>query len=134
MEIVVGLVLAVGVGLGATWVGFDRDRALYPAITVVVASYYALFAILGGSQHALILECVVAAAFIAASVAGFRTSLWIVVLALAGHGVFDLVHGRFIDNPGLPTWWPAFCASYDVAAAGYLAWLLLRRRVPAHAV
>ncbi|HET6463596.1 MAG TPA: hypothetical protein VFH33_07330, partial [Candidatus Krumholzibacteria bacterium] len=60
---------------------------------------------------------------------GFKSSLWLVVAALAGHGIFDSFHGRVISNPGVPDFWPAFCAAYDVTAAGYLAWLLLRKRV-----
>ena len=30
----------------------------------------------------------------------------------------------------MPAWWPGFCLTYDVAAAGYLAWIL-RSRLPA---
>ena len=62
---------------------------------------------------------------------GFRSSLWLAVLALAAHGMFDLVHGRIIANPGVPVWWPPFCLTYDIAAAGYLAWLLRSGRVRA---
>ena len=69
------------------------------------------------------------AAFIAAAVVGFKSSLWLVALALAVHGVFDLVHGRLIFNPGVPAWWPAFCSAYDVVAGAYLAWLLKSNRV-----
>ncbi|HEY8258753.1 MAG TPA: hypothetical protein VIG08_13935 [Gemmatimonadales bacterium] len=61
-------------------------------------------------------------------------SLWIVVAGLAAHGVFDALHDRLIANPGVPEWWPQFCGMYDVVAAGYLAWLLLRRVVPARAL
>lgn len=53
--------------------------------------------------------------------------------ALAAHGIFDLVHGSVISNPGVPTWWPEFCLAYDVTAAVYLAWLLTSGRVRAAA-
>jgi hypothetical protein len=46
-------------------------------------------------------------------------------------GVFDLVHAAVISNPGVPGWWPAFCLTYDVTAAAYLAWLLTSGRVRA---
>lgn len=131
MALLIGAVLAIVVGLMATGVGMDRDRALYPAITMVVASYYVLFAILGGSTPALWIETVVALVFVALAMAGFRGSLWLAVAALGAHGLLDLVHGRLIANPGVPAWWPPFCMSYDVAAAAYLAWLLKRGRVPA---
>ena len=32
--------------------------------------------------------------FVVAAVAGFKSSAWIVVAALAGHGVFDAFHGN----------------------------------------
>jgi hypothetical protein len=131
VALLVGAFLAVAVGLFATSVGLDRDRAFYPTVTIVIASYYALFAIMGASTHALILESLVGAVFCAAAVSGFRSSLWVVVVALAAHGVFDLVHGRLISNPGVPGWWPPFCLTYDISAAGYLAWLLRRGRIRA---
>jgi len=133
MPLIVGVLLALGVGLLARVVGLDRDRAFYPAVTLVVASYYALFAVLGESSHALLLESLVGVVFLVVAMIGFRSSLWLVALALAGHGVFDLVHGGLIANPGMPVWWPEFCMAYDVAAAGFLAWLLKSGRVPAAA-
>jgi hypothetical protein len=116
------------VGIWATWVGLDRDRAFYPTVTIVIAAYYGLFAIMGGSSHALAMECIFIIGFVTASVLGFKRNLLWVVGALAGHGVFDLFHGLFIVNPGVPRWWPAFCIAYDVTAAAYLAWLLYRTR------
>jgi hypothetical protein len=90
----------------------------------VVASYYDLFAVIGGSAPALSVETGVFVLFAAAAVAGFKFNPWILVAGLALHGVFDLVHGDLVLNPGVPGWWPAFCMSYDVAAAIYLAWRL----------
>jgi len=127
----VGALLAVTVGFFATTVGLDRDRAFYPTVTIVVASYYALFAIMAASMRALMLELLVGAVFLALAATGFRSSLWVVVVALAAHGIFDLAHGSVIANPGVPGWWPAFCLTYDVTAAGYLAWLLSRGRIRA---
>jgi hypothetical protein len=102
-------------------------------VLIVIASYYALFAVMGGSGRALATELIAILAFQAAAVAGFRTSLWVVVVALAAHGLFDLTHSRLIANPGLPVWWPSFCLTYDVVAAAYLAWLLSTSRVRAAA-
>src|SRR5258706_15928640 len=91
---------------------------------IVIASYYALFAIMGGSLGTLAIELVAIAVFVGASIAGFKSSLWIVAAALAAHGLFDVVHGRLIANPGVPPWWPPFCMTYDVVASGYLALIL----------
>ena len=131
MAFLVGAILALTVGLSASFIGFDRDKAFYPTVMVVIASYYALFAVMGGSLQALAIESLVIIAFLGASVAGFKLSLWFVVVALAAHGAFDFVHGHVVENPGVPAWWPQFCLAYDVMAAGYLAWLLARAK--AHA-
>lgn len=128
--LLIGTFLAIAVGLLATASRLDRDRAFYPTLMMVIAALYALFAVLGDSTHALVLESLVGAGFLVAAVAGFRSSLWLVVIALAAHGIFDFVHAGFISNPGVPAWWPAFCGAYDVTAAAYLAWLLRSGRVP----
>jgi hypothetical protein len=131
VALLVGAFLALAVGLFATSLGLDRDRAFYPTVTIVIAAYYVLFAVMGASTHVLILESLVGAVFLAVAVSGFRSSLWLVVVALAAHGMFDLVHGRVISNPGVPSWWPQFCLTYDVSAAAYLAWLLKCGRIRA---
>ena len=127
MPYVIGIVLSVGVALFARYVGFDRDRAFYPTVMIVIASYYVLFAAMGGSVQTVIVESVVMTLFAGAAVAGFKSSPWIVVVALASHGVFDAVHGHVIENAGVPAWWPAWCLAYDVGAAASLGWLLRRR-------
>ena len=131
MALLVGASLAFVVDLFATVVGLDRDRAFYPTVTIVIASLYALFAVMGASAHALALESLAGGVFVAGAVIGFRSSLWVVVLSLAAHGIFDHAHGSVIANPGVPSWWPEFCLAYDVTAAGYLAWLLKSGRIRA---
>lgn len=61
----------------------------------------------------------------------FRRSLWIVGGGLFCHGVYDLVHSRFIDSAGVPAWLPVFCLAHDATAVLYLAVLLRRSTVPA---
>jgi hypothetical protein len=62
VALLVGALLGIAVGLFATSTGLDRDRAFYPVVTIVTASYYALFAVMGGSPHALVLESLVGTA------------------------------------------------------------------------
>ena len=134
MSIAVGVVLALVVCGSTTFFGLDRDRALYPVVMLVIASYYALFAVMGGSTQVLLIESAVAAVFMGLAVVGFKSTLWLVVIALAAHGVFDLAHPHVYANPGVPAWWPSFCLAYDVVAAAYLAWLLASQKVRARAV
>jgi hypothetical protein len=119
----VGIVLACSVSLAARAVGFDRDRAFYPTVLIVVASYYVLFAAIASSPSAILAESATMTVFLILAVIGFKGSRWLLVVGLAGHGLFDIVHGRIIDNPGVPAWWPAFCMAYDLVAAGCFAWL-----------
>lgn len=128
MAYVIGVVLALGVALFARRVGLDRDRAFYPTVMIVIASYYVLFAAMGGSGHAVFLESIVMAGFATAAIVGFKRSEWVIVAALAGHGVFDALRGNVIENPGVPAWWPPFCLAFDVVAAACLAWIIVRQR------
>ena len=127
MEYLIGVGLAVVVCAFATLVGFDRDSVFYPTLVIVVAHYYVLFAVIGSSTRVLVWESLIAGAFLVLAVAGFKKNLWLIVAALVGHGVFDFLHHRFIQNQGVPVWWPGFCLSFDVLASGFLAMLLMRR-------
>lgn len=129
MEYVVGIVLGIAVGVSTTLVGMDRDRALYPAILVVVASYYSLFAVMAGSNEALVIETAVGLVFAVTAFASFRTSLWLAAAGLIGHGIFDIARVGLIDNPGVPAYWPGFCSSIDVVLGAYLGWLIYRDRI-----
>ena len=126
MPLIVGLALAIGVGIFAVVSGFDRDRAFYPTLLIVIASYYCLFAVLGGGSPPLLgLEVALLALFAGLAVIGFRSSLWFVAAGLLAHGLSDFVRGDLISNPGVPIWWPMFCGGFDVAAAAFLAWRLV---------
>ena len=127
MEYLIGIGVGVVVGVFAMMTGFDRDRVFYPTLVPVIATYYILFAAIGSSTRALALESLMAIVFGALAVAGFKKNLWLIVAALAGHGVFDFVHHLFIQNPGVPAWWPGFCLSCDVILGAFLAMLLMRR-------
>ena len=132
MPVIWGVTLAVAAALLGRLAGFDRDRAFYPIVLIVVASYYDLFAVIGGSRSDLIEELIATLLFAGAAILGFRTSLWLVAVGLAAHGIFDAFHEGLVANPGVPAWWPAFCGAYDVAASLCLA-LLLRLSPPPRA-
>ena len=130
MEYVIGIAGAVAVGLFGTVIGFDKERSFYPVVLIVIATLYLLFAVMANSTGSLVAETIPALVFVAMAALGFRKSPWFVVAGLALHGVFDFFHHLVIANPGVPVWWPGWCLSYDVVAAGYLAALILIRRTP----
>ena len=127
MEYLIGIVLAGVVFAFAMLAGFDRDRAFYPTLLIVIATYYILFAVMGTSVQAQLIESLVAGWFLIVAVAGFKKNLWLVAAALAAHGVFDLFHHLIIENPGVPVWWPGFCMAFDVFFGVLLAVRLMRR-------
>jgi hypothetical protein len=126
MEYLIGLILAAAtVGL-ATGIGLARERSFYPTVLIVIGSYYVLFAAMAASRRTLVVESVVAGIFLLFAVIGFKRNLWLVVVALIGHGIFDFVHHFFIDNPGVPHWWPGFCLAFDALLGVFLALRLIR--------
>jgi hypothetical protein len=126
MEYLIGLILAAVTIYLATGVGLGRDRSFYPTVLIVIGSYYVLFAAMAGSRRTLVIESVVATIFLLFAVFGFKRNLWLVVVALIGHGAFDFVHHFFIDNLGVPRWWPGFCLAFDALLGVFLAVRLIR--------
>ena len=98
MEYLIGVILTLAVATFASVVGFDRERAFYSTVLIVIASYYALFAVIGASTRTLIIESIVAGVFVLFAVLGFKgnrvpkpsdvqeeptcSALWVVVAGL----------------------------------------------------
>ncbi len=120
MEYLIGVVLALATVVFARVVGLDRDRAFYPTVLIVVASYYILFAAMGADGRTLAKESVIFLGFAAVAVVGFKSDLRYVAAALVGHGVFDFIHRHQIANPGVPKWWPGFCLAFDVVMGAWM--------------
>ncbi|TFW09460.1 hypothetical protein E4K72_05970 [Oxalobacteraceae bacterium OM1] len=130
MDYFVGLILSIAACGTARLAGFDRERGFYPTILCVIATYYVLFAAMGGGGQAVLLESMIATVFMGIAVAGFKGNLWAVVLALAVHALFDLMHHHILRNDGVPGWWPGSCMAFDIVAAVCLGALLLKRALP----
>ena len=98
MEYLIGLMLSLAVTGFATAIELDRERAFYPTVLIVIASYYVLFAVMGGSSRALLAEIIVASGFLLFAVPGFCLTFDVVFgVWLAGR----LVRGSaFNPQPG----------------------------------
>ncbi|MGH9521115.1 MAG: DUF6010 family protein [Terriglobales bacterium] len=123
MAYLIGVILAAATAVLAVFIGFERERAFYPTLLIVIATYYILFAAMGAGGRTLIAESLVATIFLVVAVLGYRKSAWIVAAALCGHGIFDFFHHLLIANPGVPQWWPGFCLAFDVTLA---VWVMAR--------
>lgn len=126
--IIIGGIASLLTFIIATGFGLGRDRAFYPTVMIVVASYYVLFAVTGDTSRTVLVELVIAAGFTALALAGHKYSPWLVAAALVLHGAFDLVHGALVHNAGVPANWPVFCMTYDVMVGAFLGWRLYARK------
>lgn len=114
IPLLVGVLTAVAIAVLAKSTRFDQDRSFYPTVLIVIASYYVLFAVMGGSPHALVWELVVAVAFSTMAIIGGLYLPLLVGVGIVAHGLFDLVYFTMMENAGVPDWWPGFCGSLDV--------------------
>jgi hypothetical protein len=90
---------------------------------VIIASVYIGFAVADGRPFVVAAEIGVASAFVIMATLAIK-SPWLVVIALAAHGIKDLWQHRthFVANT---RWWPPFCLVVDFVAAVVIAVLLL---------
>lgn len=130
MEYLVGVVLALAVGVFAAAVGFDRDRSFFPVVLVIVGSCYVLFATMAPTGRPLVPEIMGASLFVVLAVIGFKRNLWLVVAGTVGHGVFDLIHHHVIEDSGVPAFWPGFCMAFDVVFGAWAALRLVKGGAP----
>jgi hypothetical protein len=105
---------------------------VYAIGLLVLPGLYAFFALRIGDQAIGLREMTYGLPFIAAGLIfafmSVRTSALVVGSFWILHALYDLAHDRFITNPGVPDWYPAFCFSVDVVVGVYLLWL--PRRLP----
>ena len=78
MEYLIGWFLSLAVAGLAIIIGLDRERAFYPTVLIVIASYYALFGVMAASRRALVIEIVVASGFLLIAIIGYKRNLWLV--------------------------------------------------------
>jgi len=108
------------------------QRWLYAMGLLVLPSLYALFALRAGEPAVGAAEMLYGIPFLAAglvfTLVGIRHSAVFVGAFWLLHGLYDLVHGRWLANPGVPAWYPVWCCAVDVVVGAYLLWL--SRRIP----
>jgi hypothetical protein len=90
----------------------------------LIAAVYVGFAVGDGRKAVLVVEIVVAFAFVLCATLAMASFPWLIVIGLVGHGLKDLWQHRtqFVANT---RWWPPFCLVVDVVAAALTAGFLL---------
>jgi hypothetical protein len=126
----------IGVAVGVLTIGLARlirgQRWLYALGLLTLPSLYALFALQAGEQAVGVKEMIYGIPFVVVglvfAMVGVRQSAVVVGAFWILHALYDLTHGQFFTNPGVPDWYPVFCFSVDVVVGAYLLWL--SRRIP----
>ena len=104
------------------------DSVAWPLFLVTLPVYYMLFGVLVMDGSAVLQELLYGLPFIVTGLLVWRmrskNALIIVALAWISH---DFYHDHFFQNPGVFSWYPAFCAIVDITVGVYL--LIYYRRV-----
>lgn len=89
---------------------------VYALGLALIASIYVGFAVADGRARIIVVECLVAMAFVVVAAAGITGSAWLLAFGLAAHGVKDAWQQRRQYVSGT-RWWPPFCAAVDWVVA-----------------
>ena len=122
IPLAIGAVMAIVLAVLSRVTKFDKDRSFFATLLIVIATYYVLFAFL--SFESLFVEIAVASAFSVVALAGALRWPMLVGVGILMHGVFDFFHVYLIANSGVPEWWPAFCAGFDIVFGIWVIYLV----------
>jgi hypothetical protein len=113
--------VAVGLAQAATPLLFWwlNTATVYAIGTVGIAFIYIGFAVADGRPKVIAVESGVAMGFVILAAVAVTGSPWLLVAALAGHGLKDLWQHRthFVANT---RWWPPFCMTIDWVVAAII--------------
>jgi hypothetical protein len=121
----------IGVSVGVLTIGPARlirgERWLYALGLLTLPSLYANFALQAGEPAVGVKEMIYGIPFIAAGLVfafvSVRQSAVVVGAFWILHALWDLTHGQFFTNAGVPGWYPVFCFSVDIVVGVYVLWL-----------
>jgi hypothetical protein len=118
--------VAVGILQAASPLAFPwlDPATVYAFGLAFIAAVYIGFAVADGRPRVLVVEIVVAAAFVLAAALGVVGPGWLLVLGYVGHGLKDLWQHRSHFVAGT-RWWPPFCLVVDWTLAAILVVLLV---------
>jgi hypothetical protein len=102
----------------------DLDAWAWPLFLVTLPVWYMLFGLLAMDGTAILNELLYGLPYIATGLLVWKMKsvpvLILVAVAWISHGFYDYYHDVFFVNPGVFSWYPAFCALVDISVGGYL--------------
>ena len=102
--------------------GILAERSGAAMLLAAIAVFYPVFAAIDADPLAIALHLAIFAGFAALALRGFRDGLYLIAGGLIAHGIFDICL-MFTQITG-PTWWPPFCASFDLIAGASILRLI----------
>lgn len=110
------------------------DALALPIFLATLPVYYMLFGLLAMDGSVVFKELLYGMPYIATGLLVWRVrsriTVMVVALAWISHGFYDYYHDFIFVNPGVFSWYPAFCALVDVAVGAYLLLSLNRLANP----
>jgi len=99
----------------------DRAWAMFLA---ALPMFYMLFGVLALDAQVILQEFLYGLPFILSGLLvlklGKRVGIFVLGLAWLSHGFYDYFHDLLFVNPGVFSWYPAFCATVDIVAGLYI--------------
>ncbi|MFT7689190.1 MAG: hypothetical protein ACI9FB_004558 [Candidatus Azotimanducaceae bacterium] len=100
------------------------DAWAWPIFLTTLPLYYMMFGLLVMDGRAILNELLFGLPYFITGLLAWRykSALTHYALGLAwlSHGFYDYYHDILFVNPGVFTWYPAFCALVDISVAAYL--------------
>ena len=122
----IGIIIAIAFLVPTIYVIRSRgfDAWAWPLILATLPVYYMLMGLLAMDGSAILQELLWGLPYIAVGLFVWRIrsqmALNVVAMAWISHGFYDYYHDVLFVNPGVFSWYPAFCAFVDIVVGGYL--------------
>jgi hypothetical protein len=124
LPLAVGLALGVALAVAPFGIWWLPPATVYATSIAFIAAVYLGFAVADGRRKVIVVEGVVAGAFVLVAALGAAGSPWLLVAGLVGHGCKDLWQHRTGFVRGT-RWWPPFCVAVDWVAGAILSMAIL---------
>ena len=100
------------------------DSWAWPLFLVSLPIWYMAFGLIALDGKVMLWEIIVGLPYIATGIfvwkIKFRFAHYVLGIAWLSHGLYDYYHDVFFVNPGVFSWYPAFCAVVDILVGSYI--------------
>jgi hypothetical protein len=100
------------------------DPTAWPLFLATLPVWYMLFGLLAMDANVAMMELLYGLPYLCIGLLVWRikSSFTLIIIGFAwlSHGFYDLYHDVFFVNPGVFSWYPAFCGFVDLVAGIFL--------------